>query len=580
MISAVRSNQSSFKEVSFGPGFNVVLADRTKESTQTDSRNGLGKTTLIEIIHFCLGATATSNRGLMVPQLREWSFTLDMKIRGRDLSVTRSTSEPRWFHLDGDVDGLGISTGRMNRLHAMDLKSWTSTLGRLLFGLDGQEQGYNYRPTFRNLISYFARRGGEGFVNPFAHIVQQPGKNRQVSNAFLLGLSWEHASRLNDLQDERTDLNLLRRAARSGRLAGISGTIGNLESERARLDSQRRESAQRLDAFRVHPDYAELEEEANSLTSLCHRLANENQSDSRLLDLYQETLESEQEPDMDDLLEMYQEVGRAMPNLVVHRLEEVREFHRQLVANRREYLQDEIRRIEVNIERRDREIQAADEQRARLLETLSTHGALSEHVRLRERHLDIVNELRELDYRIENLRRFEHGQSEVRVKRELLLQDVRREFQERRDVRDQAIKLFNANSQALYSAPGDLILEVTDSGFRFDVDISRSGSQGINKMKIFCYDLTLAQLWSTRRPSPRILVHDSTIFDGVDERQIARALELAQKESEDRGFQYVCALNSDAVPSDDFSSEFDLDPFIRLRLTDESVEGSLLGIRY
>ena len=145
---------------------------------------------------------------------------------------------------------------------------------------------------------------------------------------------------------------------------------------------------------------------------------------------------------------------------------------------------------------------------------------------------------------------------------------------------DQAIKLFNANSQALYSAPGDLILEVTDSGFRFDVDISRSGSQGINKMKIFCYDLMLAQLWSTRRPSPGILVHDSTIFDGVDERQIARALELAQKESEDRGFQYVCALNSDAVPSDDFSSEFDLDPFIRLRLTDESVEGSLLGIRY
>ena len=112
------------------------------------------------------------------------------------------------------------------------------------------------------------------------------------------------------------------------------------------------------------------------------------------------------------------------------------------------------------------------------------------------------------------------------------------------------------------------------------MDISRSGSLGINKMKIFCYDLMLAQLWSIRRPSPGILVHDSTIFDGVDERQIARALELAQKESEDRGFQYVCALNSDAVPSGDFSSEFDLSPFIRLRLTDESVEGSLLGMRY
>ena len=516
----------------------------------------------------------------MVPQLRGWSFTLDLKIRGKDLSVTRSTSEPSRFVLDGDVDELGISTGRMNRMHAMDLKSWTSTLGRLFFSLDGRELGYSYHPSFRDLISYFVRRSGESFVSPFAHITRQPGKNRQVSNAFLLGLSWEHASQLNDLQDERADLNLLRKAARTGRLAGISGTIGNLESERARLEAERLESAQRLDSFRVHPDYTALEEEANSLTSLCHSLVNENQSDKRLLELYQESLESEQEPGIDDLMEMYREVGRSMPNLVVRRLEEVREFHRQLVANRREYLRDEIQRIQVNIDRRDREIQAADDQRALLLETLSTHGALSEHVRLRERHLDIVNTIRELDYGIENLRRFEHGQSDVRVRRELLLQDVRREFQERRETRSQAIKLFNSNSEALYSAPGDLILDVTDSGYRFDVDISRSGSQGINKMKIFCYDLMLAQLWSTKTPSPSILVHDSTIFDGVDERQIARALELVRRESEDRGFQYVCTLNSDAVPSRDLSTDFELDSFISLRLTDESVEGSLLGIRY
>ena len=580
MISAIRCNQPSFKEVSFGPGFNVVLADRTIQSAQTDSRNGVGKTTLIEIIHFCLGAAAPRNKGLMVPPLRGWRFTLDLKIRDRELSVTRSTSEPRWLQLEGDLDGLGIPTGRMNQMHALDLKSWTSTLGRLLFGLDGREQDHNYHPTFRDLISYLVRRSSESFVDPFAHLVRQPEKNRQVSNAFLLGLSWEHASRLNDLKDEKRDLNLLRRAAKSGRLIGISGNIGNLESERARLDSRRRESAERLDTFRVHSDYAELVEEANSLTSRCHRLVNENQSDNRLLDLYRESLESEQAPDTEDLLDMYQEVGKSMPDLVVRRLEEVREFHRQLVANRRDYLQDEIRRIEVNIDRRNTEIQAADERRARLMDTLSTHGALSEHVRLRERHLDIVDQLREIDFRIENLERFEQGQSKLRVRQELFLQDIRREFQERRGVRDQAIELFNANSQALYGAPGDLILEVTDSGFRFDVNIARSGSQGINKMKIFCYDLMLAQLWSIRQPSPGVLVHDSTIFEGVDERQIARALELAHREAEDRGFQYVCALNSDSIPSDDFSKEFDLDSFVRLILTDESAEGSLLGIRY
>ena len=143
-----------------------------------------------------------------------------------------------------------------------------------------------------------------------------------------------------------------------------------------------------------------------------------------------------------------------------------------------------------------------------------------------------------------------------------------------------AINTFNANSEALYSAPGNLVVDVTDAGFKFDVEIMRSGSQGIDNMKIFCYDLMLAQLWAKRQPSAGLLMHDSTIFDGVDERQVAQALELAQREAENCGFQYICALNSDALPSGDFSPEFDLDRFVRLRLTDESEEGGLLGIRY
>ena len=84
MIHAVRSNMPSFKEVEFQPGFNVVRADRTKESNERDSRNGLGKTTLIEIIHFCLGAQPRRNRGVMVSPLKGWTFTLEMTVNGRE----------------------------------------------------------------------------------------------------------------------------------------------------------------------------------------------------------------------------------------------------------------------------------------------------------------------------------------------------------------------------------------------------------------------------------------------------------------------------------------------------------------
>ncbi len=89
------------------------------------------------------------------------------------------------------------------------------------------------------------------------------------------------------------------------------------------------------------------------------------------------------------------------------------------------------------------------------------------------------------------------------------------------------IAIFNSNSEIIYDVQGALIIDVGDTGFRFEVIIKRDGSSGIGNMKVFCYDLMLAELWSKKQKSPGFLVHDSIIFDGVDERQVANALELA-----------------------------------------------------
>ena len=580
MISSVRSNMPSFKEVEFTPGFNVVLADRTKESTRGDSRNGLGKTTLFDIVHFCLGAQARRNQGLLVTPLKGWTFTLEAKIEDRYLAVTRSTDEPNRVQLQGDVDDLADVGERQNGGLAVRIADWNTFLGQQLFGLGLEEPVPIYRPTFRSLFSYFVRPNRDAFSSPFNHHRNQKEWDKQVNNAFLLDLAWQHAGELQQLKDYENTLNELRRAARDGLLQGLIGNLGNLEAERTRLDSEIRQQSETLQSFRVHPRYAEIEQAVNSLTSRIQQMSNANIADGRLVELYRSSLEGDQDPDTDEVLEVYQEVGVTMPDIVRRRLEEVQDFHRQIVANRRAYLQSEIQRVASDRSQRSLEQQAEIEKRAQLLEVLQTHGALQEFTALQELHLDLVSRRNDVENRISNLQRFEQGRSEVRVSRELLLQTARRDFEERREARATAINIFNSNSQALYSAPGNLVVSIADTGFKFDVDIIRSGSQGINNMKIFCYDLMLAHLWATKQPSPRLLMHDSTIFDGVDERQIAQSLELAHQEAENNGFQYVCALNSDTLPSNELSPEFDLESFVRIRLTDESEEGGLLGIRY
>jgi uncharacterized protein YydD (DUF2326 family) len=62
MLHGVYANQPSFRPVEFIQGLNLIIAERTDTSTKKDTTNGLGKTTLVEIIDFCLGSTGTRLR--------------------------------------------------------------------------------------------------------------------------------------------------------------------------------------------------------------------------------------------------------------------------------------------------------------------------------------------------------------------------------------------------------------------------------------------------------------------------------------------------------------------------------------
>ena len=253
----------------------------------------------------------------------------------------------------------------------------------------------------------------------------------------------------------------------------------------------------------------------------------------------------------------------------------------QLIENRRQFLSDEIEVITQKIQEREFLVNENSNKRAELLAILQTHGALEERTLLEERHTEKLSQIKDFTQRIDNLKKFEAGNSELLIEQEQLARKARRDYGERDAQRKQAINLFNANSQALYDAPGSLVIDINDkTGYRFNVDIKRTGSTGIEKMKVFCYDLMLIQRWQQQSYSPRILIHDSVLYDGVDERQVGLAFQLMVKESEKYGFQYICTLNTDQIPYNELPVGFNLDAYCALRLKDDKPENSLLGLRF
>lgn len=581
MIHGVYANQPSFRSVEFGPGLNIVLAEREEGSSQKDTRNGVGKSTLIQIIDFCLGARATRGKGLCIPELGGWEFTIDTTIQGNRVRVTRSTDESNRIVIEGRTDGWIRQPGFdvESQQHVLNLQDWRTVLGAALFGLSPADL-QKYAPSYRSLVSYFVRRGADAYTDPFRHFRNQATWDIQVHCAFLLGLDWRHASKWQDLRDQEEAIKAVQKAIKSGAIEGAIGSLGELEAERVRLEAAVDSERESLTTFRVHPQYERLQEEADRLTQEIHELANSNVSDRRKLRRYQESI-SEETPPADAHLEtVYQEAGVLFANSVKHALGEAREFHHQLIENRRTFLESEMGRLERGIADREARMASLTLERSELLEVLQTHGAFEEFSRLQERHVASREKLEQVRTRIQDVRSMSNKKRDLKIGKQQLAKTAETDYEERRELWTPAVQAFNENSQALYNSPGRLLIDITDSGYRLDVVIERSDSEGIGRMKMFCFDLMLTTLMRRRNEGIDFLIHDSVIFDGVDSRQRALAIERAETVTSENCCQYICAVNSDMVPFHDFSPDFDFDSFVRIRLTDREPSESLLGFRF
>lgn len=582
MIHGVYANKDTFHPVHFTGGLNVVLAERTDSSTIKDTRNGLGKSTLIDIIDFCLGARAIAGNGLMIEPLAGWVFTLEITLAERRVKVSRAVDNPNRFEIRGKTDGWEIQPDTDDSgVAAFALERWKALLAWALFAVSFSGDSTRYRPSQRSLTSYFLRRGVDGYADPFRHARQQQPWDIQLSIAYILGLNWEHASKWQELKDTRKAINAIEQGMRTGALDGAWGTVGELEAERVQLEEEVARESDAVEKFKVHPQYEAIQVKADQQTSDIHRLTNDNILDRRRLGQYREAVSTEKAPQTADVSRLYEEAGVVLPDLVKRTLSEATAFYSRLVENRKSFLESEIARLRRRIDSRDELIKSTSDSRAASLEVLSGHGALQEVTVMQGRLMEMRGRLERVKAHISEMKNLAAQKRHIKIEKAELSQAAERDHDQRRELWAIPVKLFNENSHSLYKVAGRLIIDITDVGFRYDVEINRSGSEGVSKMKIFCFDLTALEVLKQSKPhSIDFLIHDSTIYDGVDERQRALALERAHEVTTRIGGQYICMLNSDMVPRQEFSSTFDFDKHVRLTLTDKTPSGSLLGFHF
>ncbi len=587
MIHSVKSNNPSFKPVTFHCGFNVILADRNhdNESEEKQTRNGAGKTTLVEIIHFCLGSQVTANSVFKNENLKGWSFVLEIDIGNKTYDIERFTDLPSKLYIDGDISSLNFDCkyDKTAKRYYVSPNAFNKAMLNELYGISANESMQEHMPSFRELISYAIRRNVEGYKSAFEFFSRQKASSVQICNAFFLNLSVEYARQFQSLKDKKKGIEDYKNVTKSGVIGPFTLNIGELSTEVITRQKDVDSFKKQLDAFQIHPQYEAISKEANALTDEIHTLTNALILRKQLLERYEISYTNE-DPGLpiDDIKKVYAEAGILFENSVLQPLSEVIEFHKTIVTNRKEYLRNEIVSLKKEIE--DINIRIADlsTKRSERMKILETHGALAEYVLIQDRYAEAKQLLEDAKKRLESAEYIEDSKSRLKIENQELLIKSRQDYNERMQIREQAISLFKANTEFLYPEAGTLTIDLKETGYSFGVDIKSSRSQGVNYMKVFCYDMVLAELGCSRSRYPDFLVHDSTIFDGVDERQVARALILAQLKCEKLGYQYICLVNSDMVPYQEFDDEFVslFNDNIVLRISDNQENGGLLGIRF
>jgi uncharacterized protein YydD (DUF2326 family) len=337
-----------------------------------------------------------------------------------------------------------------------------------------------------------------------------------------------------------------------------------------------------LASFKVVEQYHELEREAARLTNRLAELSDDNVLDKRYLAELDAATVEEVPPAPRDLDALYKEAGVLLPDLVMKRFDDVIAFHESVVRNRRAYLESEIAAGKRRIAERDAEKGKLDARRSEIMSILKSSGALEHFVGLQGELSKAESVAEMLKQRHEAAEALETGGLKLRVERATLLERLHQDYVEQSKVIEDAVLTFREISSQLYEddRAGTLTITPTENGPVFDPHIPGEKSKGVNNMRIFCFDMMLMLLSLRRRRSPGFLVHDSHMFDGVDERQVGKALAVGAALAEKHSFQYIVTLNTDDVPRE-VPAGFNIDTYaLDVRLSDSSEDGGLFGFRF
>lgn len=568
---SLTSNKNSFKTVSFKNkvGVNIIVAKQKDNNRPKKGKtfNGVGKSLMIAIIHFCLGS---SSKNSFKEQLDDWEFTLRFSINDKEYSSRRSTNDQNKIFLNETE---------------LKLKDFKNTLEKLVFNIP---EG-SLELSFRSLLPFFIRPRKSSYVSE--HNPNSIKKNFQVqiTNALLLGLNTTLAVEKYVIKKEKERIRQLVKDLKDDKY------INSFFKQNSDLDLTKRELEDHifqletdLNNFEVAEDYYEIREKADILKNDIEKLQNNitlNQIQIRNIEKSRKIT-----PDIErkNIETIYNEAAVIINNQSLKTLAELEKFYTHITNNREKRLQNQKQNILNQIDELTTEKTTKSEHLNSKLQYLNAHHALDVFIKLSEQLSDLKRQhdnLTKFDelitkYNDEN-RSLDKQLIESSEETEKFLFDAKEILNQTNDFFRSLVKEFYPESKAGISVKNN----EKDNQIRYDIEakVEADKSDGISNVKLFCYDLTI--LLTGFNHKINFLFHDSRLLDGIDPRQTLELFKITNDYVKANNKQYILTVNQNQISEIEriCSSPEEYNQLIKdniiLELNDDSPEEKLLGIQ-
>lgn len=558
------SSDSRFKKLNFHEGMNILLADKSAGSKLGDSRNGAGKTSFVRALRYLLGGNLDDS--LKSNELAPFPFWANFEIDDtrRAIHVERPLVPRTKVHVDGTV---------------VSVDEWKLEIARLFRLPEG-----TIRPTVGQLVGQLVR---DHFTDALKTFVVESSWESGARIGYFLGFTPEILAKAGEISALEKNRKALKRAISDGALGSMSLNEAELRARLAQTRQKRSHLESNLAGFRVDDQYAAHQTEADDLTHAIRDLndeglALEQRKHDLELAIEEEIPAASNDARSSQLLAMYSEVGVVLPEVVARRFDEVSDFHSSVVRNRKLYLESELCAVierlgAVQVERND-----LDRRRASVMNLLKDSMAL-ETFRSAEREIvELDSIVSDLERKLELVQSVSDSGLHLRSIMTEAETAVRTEMAEQEGLLEDAISLFQKLGEEIYDDREiSLLIEATSKGvLKVVPKIDGDASAGILGVKTFLLDIVCIVMAIRADRTPKILVHDSLLFDSMDDRQVASCLNIGARLADTIGFQYIVTLNSDrlaAAEAEGFERrEYVIDPI----LTDSGEDGGLFGFRF